>query len=171
TFEEHDGLTAVITRAANLCDSLGIVAVTAMGNGGPAPATIRVPADAFNVLAVGAVDASGTITNFSSRGPTYDRRVKPEVCAMGIDVRTASDGSDDSYRWATGTSFAAPLIAGAATVLIEARPELTPRMIREALKTTASRADQVDYTYGWGIIDLGRALTWPVEFAVDRTSG
>jgi len=170
-FEDLDGQIATITLAANLCDGLGIVMVTAMGNDGPAPETLLAPADAFDILAVGAVNATGTITAFSSRGPTFDLRVKPEVCAMGTDVRTASASDDNSYRYGDGTSFATPLVAGAAAVLLEARPEFTPAMVREALKTTAGRAAEVDCTYGWGIIDLGRALTWPVEFELDILAG
>jgi len=170
-YSDMDGQTAVISIAAGTCDGLGIVMATSAGNDGPAAGTIIAPADAYGVLAVGAVDAIGTIAAFSSRGPTFDGRLKPEVCALGVDAFGASAGGDQFYRYASGTSLSAPLVAGAACLLLEARPELSPELVREALRATADHATGPDNTYGWGIIDLEKALTWPVNFAADRLAG
>jgi serine protease AprX len=170
-YSDMDGQTAVITLAANTCDALGIVLVVSAGNEGSLAGTISAPADAFDILAVGAVSSSGLIGGFSSRGPTYDGRTKPEICAMGVDAFGASSSSDVSYQYASGTSLAAPLIAGAACLLIEARPELTPAQVRQALKATATRADHPDNNYGWGIADLTKALKWPVTFTADVVQG
>jgi len=141
---DMDGQTAVISVAAGTCDALGIVMVASAGNDGPAAGTILAPADAFDILAVGAVDASGMIAAFSSRGPTFDGRLKPEVCALGVDAFGASAGGDQFYRYASGTSLSAP---------------------------TADHAGGPDNAYGWGIIDIEKALTWPVNFGADRFAG
>ncbi|MCX6835114.1 MAG: S8 family serine peptidase, partial [candidate division Zixibacteria bacterium] len=170
-YADMDGQTAVISRAASTCDALGIVMVPAAGNSGPASGTVRAPADAFDILSVGAVDRSAIIATFSSRGPTFDGRIKPEVCAMGVETYGAGTLSDGSYRYASGTSLAAPLVAGAACLILEARPELTPAMVRRALQGTASRSSQLDNDYGWGVIDVGKALIWPVDFEALPAAG
>lgn len=170
-YADMDGQTAVISRAASTCDALGIVMVPAAGNGGPASGSVRAPADAFDILSVGAVDRSAILAAFSSRGPTYDGRIKPEVCAMGVDTYGAATGSDGTYRYASGTSLAAPLVAGAVCLILEARPDFTPAMVRRALQGTASRASQPGNDYGWGVIDVGKALIWPVNFGVSPAAG
>ncbi|MEW5994111.1 MAG: S8 family serine peptidase, partial [Candidatus Zixiibacteriota bacterium] len=171
TYEDFDGNTATITLAANTAAGLGIVVCNAMANSGPAAGTLHAPADAFDILAVGAVDASGTIASFSSRGPTYDGRTKPEVCARGVSTACATASSDNSYGTASGTSLSTPLVAGAACLVIQARPEFTPQMIRLSLMETADRAANPDNTYGWGIINTDAALGWGVNFYADTPFG
>jgi subtilisin family serine protease len=170
-YADMDGRTAVISRAASTCDALGIVMVPAAGNNGSASGTVRAPADAFDILSVGAVDRSAIIAAFSSRGPTFDGRIKPEVCAMGVDTYGAGTGSDGAYRYASGTSLAAPLVAGAVCLILEARPDFTPAMVRRALQGTASRSMQPGNDYGWGVIDVGKALIWPVNFEAFPAAG
>ncbi|HWR84189.1 MAG TPA: S8 family serine peptidase [Candidatus Deferrimicrobium sp.] len=169
TYADFDGSTATTTLAANTAAGLGIVVCNSMGNGGPAAGTLTAPADAFDILAVGAVSSTGLIASFSSRGPTYDGRTKPEVCARGVGTTCATSASDLSYGSASGTSLSTPLVAGAACLLIQARPSFTPQLIRAALMETASRATTSDNTYGWGIIDVNKALTWGVNFYADTT--
>jgi hypothetical protein len=113
------------------------------------------------------VYSTGTIVGSSSRGPTYDTgdpndppRIKPEVCARGASDRTAGYVSDSSYITGSGTSFASPLVAGAACLVIEAHPDWTPYQVRQALKLTADRATNPDNNYGWGIIDANAAIDW-----------
>jgi subtilisin family serine protease len=171
TYADMDGQTAITSIAASTCNSLGIVLCVAMGNGGPGSGTLNAPADAFDMLSIGGVDLTGTITGFSSRGPTYDGRMKPDVCALSMDTYCAYWSADDRYVYGIGTSFATPLIAGAVCLLIEARPELSPTQIREALRGTASRAANPDNNYGWGIADVGKALRWPVDFSADQVAG
>ncbi|MBN1211388.1 MAG: S8 family serine peptidase [candidate division Zixibacteria bacterium] len=171
TYADMDGQTALITLAANLADGLGIVVCNSMGNEGPGTGTLITPADAFNILAVGAVYNSGGIASFSSRGPTYDGRTKPEVCAQGVNTYWAASSSDAGYGYANGTSLSCPLVAGAVCVLIQAHPDFTPEMIRTALMETASKAGSPDNTYGWGIIDLEAALDWGANFTADVTIG
>lgn len=171
TYSDFDGATAVTTLAANRCDSLGIVLCNAMANEGPSSGSLKAPADAFNILAVGAVDHDGVIAGFSSRGPTYDGRVKPEVCAQGVSTYAATASSDLSYGYANGTSLSTPLVAGAACLVIQAHPDRPPALIREALKATADRASAPNNTYGWGIINVDQAIQWPMRFYSTVTYG
>jgi len=171
TYEDMDGATATITIAANTCDGLGIVFCNSMGNSGPSPGSLSAPADAFNILAVGNVTSGGNISYGSSRGPTYDGRTKPEVCAQGTSTYSASASGDANYTTASGTSLSTPLVAGAACLVIEARPDFTPELIRQAMKETASNAATPDNTYGWGILDVDAAISWGSDFAADTTIG
>ncbi len=157
--EDLDGNTATITIAADAMAALGVLVVNSAGNSGPGPTTIGAPADGNEVLAVGAVDASGTITSFSSMGPTGDGRIKPDVMAMGLDV-TVADTSGNYYTTASGTSFSCPLTAGAGALLWEMVPEANNMQIFEALKMTASNAATPNNQYGWGIIDVYAAYRY-----------
>jgi len=171
TYADYDGQTAVTTIAANTATAYGIVVANSMGNGGPASGTLGAPADAFEILSVGAVNSSGSIASFSSRGPTSDGRIKPEVCAQGVSTYGASASFTSAYTYANGTSLSCPLTAGCAAVLLSARPSLTPQMVRLALMHTASQADNPDNTYGWGIINLAAALDWGAHIASDVRIG
>ena len=156
---ELDGNTATITIAADIMSSLGVLVVNSAGNSGPGPTTIGAPADGDEVLAVGAVTSSGTITSFSSMGPTGDGRTKPEVMAMGSGVVVA-ETSGNSYTTASGTSFSCPLTAGAAALLWEMVPAASNMEIFEALKMTANNANSPNNQYGWGIIDVYAAYEY-----------
>ncbi len=170
-YSDLDGETALITIAANIATFMGIVVCNAMGNMGPGEGTLIAPADAHNILSVGAVNSAGLIESFSSRGPTFDGRIKPEVCARGRNVWSGSANSDSSYTSVSGTSLSTPLIAGAACLLVQARPNMPPEIIRQALLETANNADSANNTYGWGVIDLLEALTWGAEFSVEPSVG
>lgn len=171
TYSDYDGQTATITIAANTADSLGILVVTSMGNAGPAAGTLTPPADAFNSISCGAVASTGQIASFSSRGPTFDGRIKPEVVARGVSTYCSSSSADNAYTSVSGTSLSTPLIAGCAVVLMEARPSFTPAMIRLALMETANKAANPDNTYGWGLMNLDAALGWGANFSADQTVG
>jgi len=153
-----DGNTAVTTRAVDIAVSNGMVVVTAAGNDGTNG--IIVPADANRVISCGAVYSTDSITTFSSRGPTADGRIKPEVDARGSSVLCAGTISSTSFTYKSGTSLSTPLVAGVAALVIQAHPDWTPKMVREALMMTASRASHPDNTYGWGIIDAVAAINY-----------
>ncbi len=170
-FEDLDGATATTSIAASTAASLGIIVCKSAGNSGPGTGTISTPADAFDILSVGAVDASGYIASFSSRGPTYDGRIKPEVCARGVSTAAASAVDDYTYGYANGTSLSAPLVAGVVALIIEARPDLDSYQIMEAIKSTADNAATPDNTYGWGIVNAFAARGYGVAFEADVTDG
>ncbi len=156
---ELDGNTAIITIAADIMASLGVLVVNSAGNEGNGVTTIGAPADGDEVLAVGAVYSDGTRTGFSSVGPTGDGRIKPEVMAMGSGVVVAST-SGNNYTTASGTSFSCPLTAGAAALLWEMVPDASNMEIFEALKMSASNAATPNNEYGWGIIDIYAAYQY-----------
>ncbi len=157
---ELDGNTATITVGADIAASLGILVVNSAGNEGSGTTTIGAPADGDSVLAVGAVDADGYRTYFSSVGPTGDGRIKPEVMAQGSSVTVASVYSTDGYTTASGTSFSCPLTAGAAAVLMQMVPSASNMDIFEALKMTANNSENPNNEYGWGIINIIAAYNY-----------
>lgn len=155
-----DGTEGISTLAANTAAARGLLLVTAVGNSGPQPTTLGAPADAFDIVSVGAVDASGTIAFFSSRGPTADGRTKPEVVAQGVAVNVADPSSPDGYVAVNGTSFATPLTAASAALLVGAHPDWTPLMLREALMSSGDHHEAPDNAYGSGRFALLPALDY-----------
>jgi hypothetical protein len=164
--DDYNGTTPVTSRAASTAARKGIVVVNSAGNSGPFAPSLGAPADAFNILAVGAINGASDIADFSSRGPTADGRIKPEVVARGVSTYMASNFSAQSFGRGSGTSFSCPLVAGCAAVLLSARPDWTSFQVREALMMTASRANHPDNDFGWGIVDLNKAIDFLPEKSV-----
>ncbi len=159
SYEDMDGETAMISRAASMAADRGIVVVNAMGNqGGELYEKMSAPADAEKVISVGAVDASGNRTEFSSVGPTFDGRTKPDVMAMGEGVYTVEPSSGTAYTRSDGTSFSTPLVAGVAALLLEAYPHWTPGQVQSVLRQTGGRAATPDTLNGYGIVRAADAL-------------
>ncbi len=169
TADDLDGLTAVTTVAVNIATANGLVCLTAAGNQGhdndPAVNHLLAPADAFEVIACGAVDGSGTIAGFSSDGPSADGRVKPEILARGVNTATINSTNPTGLSGVSGTSLSTPLVAGAVACILQARPDFTVTALRSALFDSASdgSADPL-FIRGYGIIQAdaaaqsGRAL-------------
>lgn len=150
----------------------GVAGDNLYGLGEPActESAITVAAHQSEVVAVNGLVIPGNIANFSSRGPTYDERMKPDVSAPGMNVvssinsyTTGSYTSVDNtifngrtYHFAafSGTSMASPATAGVVALMLEASPTLEPRQIREILKTTA-RADSRT-----GVIPAAGSIIW-----------
>jgi hypothetical protein len=154
TYEDMDGNTAVTTIAADIAAAKGVTIVTAAGNEGPLPwPGIIAPCDGDSVIAVGAVDSNGVLVGFSSRGPAYDGRIKPDVMAMGTAVVSAAPYDSLSYLRTQGTSLSTPLVAGSVALLLQMHPHWTPIDVWTALTNEASNAATPDNDYGWGIID------------------
>jgi subtilisin family serine protease len=118
---------------------------------------IIAPSDGDSVIAVGAVDFTGLIANFSSRGPTWDGRIKPDVCAQGVSVRCASPADSLTYFGVSGTSLSTPLVAGAAALCLQMHPSWSPVYLRDALRASGDHALSPNNDYGWGIIDAYEA--------------
>jgi hypothetical protein len=164
TWENMDGESTAITRAADLAVARGIVVVNAAGNEGfdANHNTLLAPADGDSVIAVGAADSVGVRVSFSSVGPTTDvpARIKPDIAARGVLVRCARSTSTTAYGRSSGTSLACPLAAGVAALLVGASPTATPMQIRDAMRLTAHHAGSPDNLLGWGVVDAVAALTY-----------
>ncbi len=157
-YSDLDGDHAVTTVAVDSAAESGLLCVTAMGNSGPMPGTLIAPADADSCISVAAVDSDSVVTDFSSRGPTYDGRIKPELAAQGNTTYSVDPYSTSYYDYYGGTSLATPLVAGAAALLIQARPTLTNMEIRQLLMETASNASNPNNDIGWGVPNLRAAI-------------
>ena len=159
-FEDLDGKTSKLTVAADLAVEKGISVIVAAGNLGGQPlgdlglgGRISVPADGFDVLAIGSVDRHGRSLQFSSRGPTFDGRIKPDVVAMGIGVTSINPQTRSRFAHNhSGTSASAPLGTGVVALLMQAFPLASPREIASAIRSTASQSHAPDNTVGHGII-------------------
>lgn len=154
-----DGQTTRASRAATIAAQKGMLVCVAAGNEGSGTwKKISVPADADSILTVGAVNTSGTIGAFSSYGPSADGRIKPEVCAVG--VQTTLINSSGSVVLRNGTSFATPLLAGLAASLWSALPSENAMQIRDRIIASADRVTNPDTKqYGYGIPDAWKAYT------------
>jgi hypothetical protein len=156
SYSNMDGNTARITRAADIASSKGMVVVTSAGNLGASNwHYISAPADADSVLAVGAIDANGYIGDFSSRGPTADLRIKPDIVGIGKGTWMADFTS--GIRQGNGTSLSAPVITGLVACLWQANRGATSRQIVNAIKKSSDRYSMPDNDYGYGIPDFSLA--------------
>jgi len=153
-----NGHVAVTSVAAESAAAHGILVVTAAGNEGPAFRTLGTPADAPSVLAVGAEDSLGALASFSSRGPTADGRLKPELTGPGVLV-CALVGRN-AVRRLNGTSFATPLVAAAAALVKQLHPALGPGALRGALEAHAANRAAPDSLRGWGRPDVAASAVF-----------
>lgn len=150
SYQSMDGKTAHISIANSMTASRGMLSATSAGNSGNDDwYYIGAPADATDILSVGSVDKTGSLASFSSRGPSYDHRIKPEVVAMG--TLAAVQGSDGTARFGSGTSFASPLMAGAAAVLWQAYPNLSAKDLMQSIIEAGNQYSTADAAYGYGI--------------------
>ncbi|RKZ32833.1 hypothetical protein DRQ33_05205, partial [bacterium] len=161
--EDFDGDTPIITAAADRAAYLGIAVFSAAGNNGSGGVyrTIIAPGDGDSVITVGACNQYGQLAGFSSRGPTADGRIKPDILAHGVGTMCA-DG-DSGFTPASGTSMATPMAAGLAALILQIKPSLTPIQLRHILTITATNCILPDSAEGWGIADARAAAAYPLD--------
>ncbi|MEU0744595.1 S8 family serine peptidase [Streptomyces sp. NPDC006134] len=138
--------------------------VIAAGNAG-ARGTVSTPGCAPEALTVAAADRDGTTAPFSSRGPAVGgHEAKPDLSAPGVDVVAARAGGrgDRAYVTMSGTSMATPHVAGAAAILAQAAPDLTPDRMKRTLMSAAGDTDAPVTEQGAGPLDIARAVDQPV---------
>lgn len=148
----------------------GIVVCVAAGNDGPGAYTVGSPGCADKLITIGATDDNDRIASFSSRGPTSDGRVKPDIVFPGVDIVAArAKGTsmgmpvDNYYTSASGTSMATPHAAGACALMLQAEPNLTPGQIKARLMATAVDLGEKANIQGRGRADAYRARHEQVE--------
>jgi hypothetical protein len=181
TYQDMNGRTTMVSKAASAAASKGMIVVVSAGNeGADSWKYITAPADADSILTVGAINTNGVRASFSSVGPSFDRRVKPDVMAVGWGA--AVQLPDGTFTRANGTSFSAPIMAGLTACLWQSCPTKTNMEILDAIKQSASQYNTPDSLMGYGIPDFKNAyinlhpmvrlggkeiIAWPNPFASD----
>lgn len=154
-YSDLDGETSVCSHAASMLAAKGIVMVSSAGNDGmSAWKKIGVPADAKDIITVGAVTPQRTNAAFSSVGPTADGRVKPDVMAAGSPAAVITRRGNMLNDM--GTSFAAPQIAGLVACLWQSMPQKTALEIINIVRQMGDNTECPDNIYGYGIPDFSR---------------
>lgn len=152
--------------AADAAWDAGIVVLAAAGNAGPDAYTIGAPGAAKKIITVGAMSDLGAskrgfaVSAFSSRGPTLDGRVKPDIMGPGEDITSVGTAGPNAYISYSGTSMATPFVAGVVALMLDANPNLTPNEVKTLLYRSAQdwRGDGRDKDTGAGRLQAYHAL-------------
>lgn len=151
-----DGQHELNSRSASLAASRGILLCNSAGNEGDESwKKIGFPADAKDILTVGAVSKDGVNTAFSSVGHSADGRIKPDCMAQGGGTTVLNPNG--AITMANGTSFSCPVMAGAVTCLLQAFPGTRPQAIIDAIHKAGNNYEHPDEIYGYGIPDIYKA--------------
>jgi len=163
--EHSKAMDDVVSKAVKK----GKIVVVAAGNSGPGKETIGCPSDNPDVITVGATDKAGMIASFSSRGPTGDGLVKPDICAPGKDVISCraygimdNKAVDYYYLSMSGTSMACPMVSGSVALLAQKEPKLTPRDARTILEKSCKQVGTTcpNCDYGYGRMNVSNAVKY-----------
>jgi len=156
---QHD---AAMAQVINDVVNAGITVVVAAGNDGPYENNIGSPGDVEKAITVAASNGSSNIADFSSIGaPSSGAPImKPEVAAPGVSINSTMPNNE--YAQLSGTSMASPMVAGAAALLKQRYPELTPDQVKASLMSTASPIAGNLLAEGVGLIDVLAAIELPI---------
>ncbi|MBU7013962.1 MAG: S8 family serine peptidase [Theionarchaea archaeon] len=151
--------TSALAQESNWAVDQGVVVIAVVGGDG-ACCTVGTPGDAEKVITVTASDKSDALASFNSRGPTTDGRFKPDIAAPGVSIYAADAGTACNDVAMSGSSMAAPHIAGVAALMLDARGTATPLQIKNCLGATAIDKGNVnkDCLWGWGRVDAYAAV-------------
>jgi len=170
TYAQLDGQTLRISIAARIAVQKGMIPVHSAGNSGTSEwRYIGAPADAIDILAVGAVGDVENSAPWSSRGPSADGRVKPDVCAMGWGSIVLRENVD-SIVAANGTSFASPILAGLVACLWQLHPNNTAPEVMAAVRQSASFYTAPSDSLGYGVPDFALAHTILLATSIRSTT-
>ena len=154
--QDLDGSTAINSKAASIAARKGMVITASAGNTGNSPwKTLTSPADALNILAVGAIKVDSSKASFSATGPSADGRIKPDVVALGVN--TALINRNGNIVFNNGTSFSSPQIAGLAAGVWLSNPDFDYLQVIESIRNSGHLAQNPDNQTGHGIPNYIRA--------------
>lgn len=161
TYAQVDGVWSIASRAATILGQKGVVVCVSAGNEGNNDwYHIGHPADAFDILAVAAVGIDSVVAGFSSRGPSYDGRIKPDIASVGVNTLCVYPYYDPeigyyhNYDVASGTSLAGPVAAGLCACLWQSLPAATSQQIMQFVRENGSCASNPNNEIGYGIPDF-----------------
>ena len=152
-----DGVSIALENAVEYAASHGVIMVAAAGNSGTS--VVSYPAAFPDVIAVGATDSSDRRASFSNYGEGLD------VVAPGVNIYSTQ--GNGNYQYLSGTSTAAPHVAGVAALMLSINPALTPEQLAADINSTATDISMTGYdlSTGWGIVNAFAA----VEMVSDPT--
>lgn len=157
TKSQMDGKTTIISRAATIASQKGIIVVNSAGNmGNNSWRMITAPADAIDVVTVGAVDINKNIASFSSRGYNAENVVKPNLIAVGWG--TTMYYNDGNYSQGSGTSFSSPVMAGLIACFWQKNKWMHPEEIKNLIYSSASHFVEPNEDWGFGIPEFKRII-------------
>ena len=167
TYSQLDGETLRISQAATIAASTGMMVVVSAGNEGTKTwHYISAPADAKDIITVGAMTADSIKASFSSFGPSADGRIKPDVTAMGVS--TAVQGKSGSIVTGNGTSFSAPVITGMAACLWQSLSTLSSAEVKDLIIQSCNSYDTPDAAMGYGIPNFKTAHNTSIHLQKER---
>ena len=158
TYENMDGVHSIASRCATILGQKGVIVCVAAGNDGSSEFYhVNRPGDAFDILCVGACTTDSLIAGFSSHGPSYDGRVKPDITSQGVE--TACIYPNDELSFANGTSLATPVAAGMCACLWQAMPQYTSSEIMQMIRESGHLYNNPDTEFGYGIPNFYQIYT------------
>ncbi len=159
TYNDMNGTTTFISKGVNMAFSRGIICVNSAGNSGNDPwFYISAPADGLGALTIGAVNSSRNYASFSSQGPSFDGRIKPDVTAQGQNPYVSNTNGNVNNS-GSGTSYSGPIIAGMVACLWQALPNKTNSELVQIIKESSSIYNTPNNQLGYGIPDFSLPLS------------
>ena len=156
--QDLNGHTAFISHEASMLAGKGIVLCNSAGNSGMGQwKKIGVPADAPDIITVGAIDRDKRLASFSSIGPSQDGRIKPDIMAQAAPAALISGRGTLVHDM--GTSFSTPIVSGLVACLWQALPNKNAREIIQLVRESASQYNEPTNIFGYGIPDFWKAYT------------
>ncbi|MFN8436551.1 MAG: S8 family serine peptidase [Cytophagales bacterium] len=157
-YSDMNGQTTIASVAIKNLSRKGVIALNSAGNSGNSSKFkyIGTPADADSMLAVGAVNLNFEKTDFSSIGPSFDNRTKPDVSALGENVTLVNIYNDGEVSYSSGTSFSCPLVAGFTACMKQKFPDKSSQELINYIKQISSNSVLPNNLIGYGVPYYGQ---------------